>query len=247
MVAQASVSERLSLIEDRFSDSALGAILGVLFTIGIFSGIAYFQRSHVSDAPAEVEDLRAVTIPMDPPPPKITEEPVPVEEALPFAGLDIGASDSPVKIAVVPPDLQVLMPSSDLPPAAVIPVAQLYTNFKPKMDVSADFNRIFQQAEVDQKPAVLARPDPVVPPSVRGDAKTLRVLTLVLVDKKGAVADVRIIKSSGNQGFDTLITQSIRQEWLFSPAVRRGRNVRCLVEQTVTVVWGSGNSPFLIR
>lgn len=233
-------------MEDRWVDRALGGVLGVVFTAGLFFGIAYFQRTAPHEVPTDIEELRAINIPLDPPPPRIVEDRAPAEAAVPFSGIEIGASESPVKIAVVPPDLDALVPPSEAPPSAVIPVAQLYTNFRPKIDMSADFNRVFQQAEVDQKPAVLARPDPSVPKSVRGEATALRVVTLVLVDQKGAVKDVRILKTSGNQAFDTLIAQNIREEWLFSPAMKRGRNVRCLVEQTVSVFWKSG-TPFDAR
>jgi hypothetical protein len=30
-------------------------------------------------------------------------------------------------------------------------------------------------------------------------------------------------------------------EWVFSPAVKNGRNVRCLIEQGITVQWSAGS------
>jgi hypothetical protein len=163
--------------------------------------------------------------------------------ASPFAGLEIGASDSPVRIAVVPPDLTQLLPVNTSAPAARIEPAQLYTEFKPRTEIGGDFSRIFQQHEVDQRPTVVSRPKPFIPPVVRGNADTLRISVLILIDTRGAVVSTRVLQGSGNEHFDKIILHDIRHAWIFSPAMKKGHKVRCLVQQNVRVVW-EGGSPF---
>ncbi len=226
-------------------DEAMSVAAGLAFTGGLFLGIAHFERQGTPERPPEIADLRAVALPMEPPPPRIEEKPEPVAEtAVPFAGLEVGAEDSPVKIAVVPPDLESLMPHSDVPPTAAIQVARLYTEFKPQMELEADFSRVFQATEVDQRPTVLSRPNPFIPPNVRKKAKVLRVLLLITVETTGAVRNVRILNPSGNPRFDAIIADSVTHEWAFTPAVKKGHKVRCLLQQSVAVTWRSDGTPF---
>jgi hypothetical protein len=218
-------------------------VLGAGFTFGLFLSVAYFQAGEAPDPAPDIAELHAMSLPLETPPPRPVEtEPVQVATT-PFAGLEIGASDSPVRIAVVPPDLAALLPVSTSAPSARIEPAQLYSEFKPKTDIGADFSRIFQQHEVDQRPAVVSRPKPYVPPVVRGNAESLRISVLILIDTRGAVSSLRVLQGSGNKHFDEIILHDIRHSWIFSPAMKRGHKVRCLVQQNVRVVW-QGGSPF---
>ena len=147
----------------------------------------------------------------------------------------------PRGIAVVPPDLSVLLPVNTTAPAAKINPAQLYTEFKPRTELGGDLSRIFQQYEVDQRPAVVSRPKPYIPPVVRMGADSLRISVLILVDTRGAVSNVRVLQGSGNKHFDAIILRDIREAWVFSPAMKKGRKVRCLVQQNVRVEWSGGS------
>jgi len=53
---------------------------------------------------------------------------------------------------------------------------------------------------------------------------------------------VSLARSSDKPRFDELMSKKL-QEWKFFPAIKDGRKVRCLAEQTITVRWSSG-SPF---
>lgn len=222
---------------------ALSIALGAGVTLALFLGVAHFAGTEEPVEEADIADMRAMSIPLETPPPRPIETP-PVEvSASPFAGLDISAADSPVRIAVVPPDLSALMPVNTTAPAAKINPAQLYTEFKPRTEIGGDFSRIFQQYEVDQRPAVVSRPKPYVPAVVRNGAELLRISVLILVDTRGAVSNVRVLQGSGNEHFDAIILRDIREAWVFSPAMKKGRKVRCLVQQNVRVEWKAG-SPF---
>lgn len=218
-------------------------LLGAGATLALFLGVAHFAALDEPAPEADFADLRAMSLPMEAPPPRPTETPPVAVAATPFAGLEVGASDSSVRIAVVPPDLSQLLPVTTTAPAAKIEPAQLYTDFKPRADLEGDFSRIFQQHEVDQRPVVVSRPKPYIPPVVRGNAKTLRISVLILIDTRGAVGNVRVLEGSGNEHFDKILLYDISHSWIFSPAMKKGRKVRCLVQQNVRIVW-EGGSPF---
>jgi TonB family protein len=66
---------------------------------------------------------------------------------------------------------------------------------------------------------------------------------LIIVNTKGGVDNVRVIDSSGNPEFDAILIRDVRESWVFKPAAKKGRRVRCLLQQTVRVNWEAG-SPF---
>ena len=220
---------------------ALSIALGAGVTLALFLVVAHFGGVEEKTEEAEIVDMRAMSIPLEAPPPRPVETQQAVADASPFAGLDIAATDSPVRIAVVPPDLSALLPVNTTAPAAKIDPARLYTEFKPRTEIGGDFSRIFQQSEVDQRPAVVSRPKPYVPPVVRMGADSLRISVLILVDTRGAVSNVRVLQGSGNKHFDAIILRDIREAWVFSPAMKKGRKVRCLVQQNVRVEWSGGS------
>jgi hypothetical protein len=231
-----------SLRSRRLRQLSVSSLLGLGFTLVLFLSIAYFERIRPPAPAVEYDDLRAVSPPLEPPPPPRV---IPVETAAPIAatGLEATPSDSPVKIAVTPPDLDALLPPPDAAPPAQIEVGKLYSEFKPRIDVSGGDLRIYQTNEVDQLPQVLYRVDPVIPASVRGGVSSFRVVLMVLIDGTGAITSVRVAAPSGNPEYDAIVAQNVRLGWTFSAAVRRGKKVKCLLEQKVIVRWKSP-SPF---
>jgi TonB family protein len=217
----------------------LSLLLGAGFTFVIFLGMARFDRTEPAEPPADIMDLRAVSIQEPPPPPRETpREAVPVETTL--TGFDPAPSESPVQITITPPDLEALLPPPSLAPPAVIQTGRLYTDLRPKMELSTAADHIFQMAEVDQVPKVLNRVAPTIPSSVRKGAVTLRASLLFVVDASGEIRNVRLASSSGNPEFDAIILGNIK-EWTFSPAVRKGKKVRCLLQQAVIIQWSGGS------
>ena len=209
----------------------LGIVLGTGFTLALFLGIARFDRPILSAPPDEIVDLRAVSLPEPPPPPREQplREPVPLADL--FTGLEAAPSDSPVQIAVTPPELEALQ-TPPLAPPAVIQVGTLFANLQPKANLSAPGDHIFQMAEVDQLPQVLNRVMPHLPSALLEGIKTPRVTLLFVVDARGEVQNVRLIGSSGSPEVDEIVRQVIF-EWSFAPAVRKGVKVRCLLQQAM--------------
>jgi TonB family protein len=226
------------------SDDVLGVLMGLSFTFVLFLAIASFEDTSSVEPVAEIEDLRPMSIPMDAPPAKPVERPQEIASPVPLMGIEVAAADSPVKITVVAPDITELMPDVEIAPSAVIQTEQLYTNFKPQIDSGlGDNQRVYRQSEVDERPKVLSRPNPNVPKVVRGRATMLRISLLIVVDTKGSVESIRVLDSSGNEGFDEIIIGDVKKLWVFTPAAKKGRKVKCMLQQTVRVTWEAG-SPF---
>ncbi len=80
---------------------------------------------------------------------------------------------------------------------------------------------------------------------VRDDAPQLRVTLLLIIDSEGAVTSARVLTPSGNAKFDQIVIECVRDEWVFTPAVRKGKKVRCMVQQLVWYQWTNG-SPFTL-
>jgi TonB family protein len=228
--------------EGGFKRSALSLLLGTGVTLGLFLGIAYYERGAPATPPPDLDDLRVSVMPMSPPPVPVTpKEPVP--EFVPMQGFEYSPAESPVSIAVSPPDLTRLLPEdlSKAPPANAQINLRL-ADFKPQLNLQQDSQYVYQRSEVDQAPAVLERPNPQVSSRVRDNAPVLQVKLLVVIDANGVAGNIRLTKSSGNREFDQIMVEYIK-EWVFSPAMKGGRKVRCLVEQGITIQWRAG-SPF---
>lgn len=225
----------------RLADEALCLVLGAGLTLGLFLGVAHFENVKPVAQPPEIEDLRTASAVFEPPPPKVEEHPEQTEVVAPLTGLDIGASDSPVKLSVVPPDLDKIIPPTDLPPRATIQFGQLFSDLKPKSGPMGEFQRIYQQNEVDQPPAAVIKTIATVSRRIREDAEQLRVTLVLIVDTQGTVTNIRVLKSSGKPAFDSVIAQCVQDEWVFTPAIKRGRKVRCMVQQLIWYRWPEGS------
>jgi TonB family protein len=225
----------------RLADEALCLLLGSGLTLGLFIGVAHFEDVKAAAPPPDIEDLRAASAIFEAPPPKAEERPEQADVAAPLTGLEIGASDSPVKLSVVPPDLDKIIPPADLAPRATIQFGQLLPDLKPKTGPRGEFQRIYQQNEVDQAPAAVIKTIANISRRIREDAASLRVTLVLVVDTQGAVTNIRVLKTSGNAAFDSIVLQCVRDEWVFSPAIKKGRKVRCMVQQLVWYKWPEGS------
>jgi TonB family protein len=215
--------------------------LGLVFTAALFFGVAHFEGPAADDAEPDLATLRVLSVPPETPPPRPVETLPVVAAPQPVTGLDLAASASATRIAVVPPDLSQLVPPGPAAPAAKIEPARLYSEFKPNTAIDADFSRIYQVDQVDQRPLAVSRTKPNIPPVVRGTAESLRVFVTVLIDARGAVSTVRVLESSGNKYFDQIIVRDIKESWVFSPAAKAGKKVRCMITQNVRVNWAAAS------
>jgi outer membrane biosynthesis protein TonB len=223
----------------RFAAAITSLLAGLGATFALFHTMAGVEHVNQAEPEPVIEDLRIVSMPTEPPPP-----PRPVEHA-PAVDGPSGLSDiqvapsanSPVRVNVVPPDLADILPRIEGPPPARIETAMVFTELKPRTELAVDSRHIYQQHEVDQPPRVLYRANPWIPPVVRNRADKLQITLILILDTRGVVTSVRTLKPSGNPYFDNLMIDSVKTGWGFSPAVKNSRNVRCMIQQTITVKW----------
>jgi hypothetical protein len=240
----------VSIFEVRSARRAAGEetaslLAGAAFTLGLLLAMANVGDLGATQPALEIEDLRIVSMPLEPPPPPpMLEEVRPVpEEMVPFTGIEIGASDSPVSIAVMPQDLEMFFPPTTQF-GARIQAGVLHTEFRPKVEADFDANYVYQDTDVDQRPRAVVRTVPPIPPDVANSAPALRVVLLLLIGVNGKAESARVLESSGNAKFDSIVANTVQREWLFSPAIRRGKKVRVLAQQAFRVTYGGGGSPF---
>ena len=216
-----------------------GPLLGAGFTLFLFLGLAWLKHnSPEPPAQADFFDLPAVAAPIDAPPP--LPDLAPSESATPsaeVAGFEAGDTSSPVKVTVSPPEISQLLPIHTTAPSLKILNRVLPANLKPRMDVSSELQRIYQQSEVDQRPKILSESNPFIPPVVRRGASTLRVTLLFVIDTNGMVESIRIVESSGNAPFDDIVADCVKSKWVFSPAIRHSKRVKCMVQRAIIVNW----------
>ena len=215
-----------------------GPLLGAGFTLLLFLGLAWLKSNGPDIPQAELIDLPSVAMPMEVPPP--LPELAPPDTAAPvteIAAFESGDTSSPVKVTVAPPEISALLPIHTAAPSLKVINRILPANLKPRMDVSTELQRIYQQSEVDQRPKILSESNPFIPPVVRRGASTLRVTLLFVIDATGTVESVRIVESSGNAPFDEIVADCVKFKWVFSPAIRRSKRVKCMVQRAIIVNW----------
>ncbi len=211
--------------------------LGGLACAGLILGALSLSRTPGGgEPPPEIHVARQAVFPLDVPPPPSAPTPL---VAVPFASpiqLEIAGSSSPVRLRV--PEVPLL--TADAPPPVARPsvVARFdlaRSAVRPvQEDPELEQRRVFSRTDVDQRPMVLQRVNPVINYVKVRNMATPRVTMLLVVNIDGSVGEVRLVDSSQDREFDETIIAMIR-EWRFSPAVRKGRKVRCWVEQAVTV------------
>jgi protein TonB len=220
--------------------------LGGLACAGLILIVLAFLRAPREAGPAtEISTARLATLPFDEPPP-----PPPREQAPPEPGPIVG----PMRLEITPeaasavhlqvPDFPLL--DTEMPPPARAVVAARFDLAKsvarPVAESDLPARQVFSRNEVDQRPMVVSRATPRLSDQKVKQMATPRVGLLLVVNTDGSVGDVRVMRSSGEEDFDQTMVDSVR-EWKFSPAIRKGRKVRCWVEQMVNVKLSAGN-PF---
>jgi len=164
-----------------------------------------------------------------------------VPDATPIAGFELSRSDSPIAIAVSPPDLSALLPEDMSKAPPVTGQFSLRPEFKPRTMIAADPMHVYQRSELDQPIRVIERgPDPSVPNHIRGTSRALRVMFSAVVEPSGGLGHIRIMKTSGKPEFDQLMIEWINQ-WVMSPPMKGGKRVRCLFNEELTVNWSGGS------
>ncbi|HWA84703.1 MAG TPA: energy transducer TonB [Opitutus sp.] len=210
-----------------FSRQLLSLGIGLAVSWLIFFGLSRVQYREAAAPPPPVEDLRAVELPFEPPPP-----PVRPKEAPPIAMSNLivlapQRSDSPVKLPSVP-----ILPET-VPPVMGVPKIDFkLKDFKPA-EINSEFEtrHVFEAREVDQICVALVKVRPEITRLMLHAAKHQRVIFICVVNRDGSVEGIRVVESSGSRDLDDASSEALRN-WKFSPALRHGHAVRQWVQQS---------------
>jgi protein TonB len=208
----------------------------------IFLGIAHSRRLGLDKPAPAMDDILSISLPSTPPPPPPTEQRY--EESGPAPNsvqLDTSPSNSSVRVEAVPVVVD--------PVAAPVirAVAVIPTDFSPHLlrsDLEFDSSHIWETTQVDQKPVVLWRKVPDIPGSLYRSIKDPRITLLFVVNADGTVENLHV-EHPVEPTFDRLVTDAIK-EWQFSPAIKKGRKVRCWLQQEIYVKSAQSN-PFEVN
>jgi periplasmic protein TonB len=220
--------------------------LGGLVCAGLILIVLAFLRAPQETGPAaEVYTARLVTLPFDEPPPPPREQAP--QEPGPIVGpirLEI-APEAVSAVHILVPNLPLSDTEMPPPPARAVVAARFdiaKSVARPVDSGDLTATRIFSRNEVDQPPLVVYRVTPKLSDRKVSKMATPRVGLLLVVNTDGSVGDVRVMRGSGDEDFDQIMIETIR-EWRFSPAILKGHKVRCWAEEMITVKL-SGATPF---
>lgn len=230
------------------SRRALHAGAGLLATAVIFGVLALVRQEPELAPAAPPESLRRAAPPPQPPPvPPRSESqqaaenpgaivfPSPIRSAIPLAP---ETSDSIITVrAVAPQQTEVvrpdITPQFDFAPGAFQPGSASREN---------DPDRVFHSSEVDQPPVAQSQKLPRIGRQLFDETPRPRANLLYIVNARGFVEKVWVLRTSGNAEFDARLSAAVA-EWVFRPALKGGRSVRCMIQQELVVRF-SGGSPF---
>ncbi len=233
-------SQTLQLVPASERSLRIWSIAGGLAAAAlILAGIGAVQKRASGPAPAPIEELSEVVLPLETPPPRPrTEEPTPVltTNLLP---VEAERTDSSVKLPVVPiiPDtvpVVTAVPRLDLPAAA----------FKPAGSTPEFEQRhIFSRSEVDQRAVAILRVSPFLNPAMMRGVTRLQAGFILVVNQDGSVENVHLVQSTGREMLDKACLEALRQ-WEFSPGIRKGKKVRQWANQAFLLTNEGGGSSF---
>jgi len=237
--AATSLDSRLQVRSTAPAWRAFNLAAGVAASSVIFFGIAHSRRLGLERPAPPMDDILSIALPSTPPPPPPTEQRYQESGPAPNAiALETSPANSSVRIEAVP---VVLDPST----APVIrAVAVIPTDFSPHVlrnDLDMDSSHIWETTQVDQKPVVLWRKVPDIPGSLYRSIKDPRITLIFVVNTDGSVENLHVERPVETT-FDELVTDAVKQ-WQFTPAIKKGRKVRCWLQQEIYVKSAQGN-PF---
>jgi periplasmic protein TonB len=206
---------------------------------------------HGQPAPAPAAEAPRVYQDLQPPAPEpvapaaVAVAPAAVAHAAPkptAAGKKPGvtaAAPEPVAAPVAAPEPAPLLVAT--PPPVVAAAA---TAAPPPAPVQAEvmpLGQIFELSQVDTRPSVTNRFDPVLPARLGGGATPVVVIVRVLVSPGGRAVESSSVKNPTNDaGVGAAAAATVRQ-WGFAPARKKGQPVSCWINVGVVFKAAAGN------
>jgi protein TonB len=204
------------------------------------------ERVHGTPAPAPApiapprvyEDLQ----PLAPEPPApaapVVAPPPAITRATPKPSATKKPAVTPAVVPVAAPEPAPLLVATP-PPVVAAPAAAA----RPPASVQAEsvpLGQIFEAPQVDVRPSVTNRFDPVLPARMAGTTPMV-VIVRVLVSASGRAVESSPVKNPSNDaGLGATAAATVRQ-WAFAPARKKGQPVSCWVNVGVVFKAASGN------
>jgi protein TonB len=204
---------------------------GAAVSLAIFFGIAQARRIGAVRPPPSLDDIVSVTMPLTAPPPPPPEERFREEAAAPASvQLDPAPANSPIRVEAVPIALETLA-APVIRAVRVIP--REFTPHLNSGNLEFDSSHIWEKTQVDQKPVVIYRKYPDISGSLYKSIKDPRITVMFVVNADGSVENLHV-EHAVDPTFDQLVTDAIK-EWQFTPAIKKGRKVRCWLQEEVII------------
>jgi len=213
-------------------DLIIALIVSILLHGGAaLSGLLFKKKEAV------VVVAETPTIALDLPPPPEPEEPEVIEDA---------SADKPADVADLAPPMQNDVPSAVIdspfvqqiqappPPGLNRPSGSIVipTNTRPAVASGKGLGKIFDLAQLDNKPEARVRIKPVYPFEMRRSGLKGEVVVGFIVDSTGEVRDPYVVRSS-NPGFEEAALQAVLK-WKFKPGKKGGVAVNTRVAQPLS-------------
>ena len=200
--------------------------------------LVYMQK----EVPPEAVKQEKAKWPRDPPSetvsmPQQTTERAPVKRPLKHSSRPVNRKLSPITRQKPVPVKKAKVPEPTAQPSeahaeAVKPLDALREEEVKREQMPLAPDRVFDVEEVDDIPAVLYRKRPRYPRRARRLGITGRVEVRFLVNSKGAVEKIEIVKAKPHGIFEKSVENALKR-WRFRPGVRSGHKVSTWMKTTI--------------
>lgn len=212
---------------------------GLATTATIFALLAWSTGEPDEEESVNFDEVHAVSLLDLPPPPKseeLPEQPPAAVNPLLLLAEERTGSDFRLPAAPIVPKF--------------VPQATGRIQFDFSMDAmkpslagpEVEPRHVFERSEVDELPRAILKKSPRLTTTMTKDLKARSLRFLFIVDVDGSPEQVRLLSSTGDEIVDSLCLQAMNA-WRFTPAIRKGKKVRCWVEQGFNLR-ASTRSPF---
>ena len=142
-------------------------------------------------------------------------------------------------VAAVPEPAPLLVSSPS--PVTQAPVEAAPAPPTPVRAEAVPLGKLFEISQVDERPQVTSRFEPVLPARLAGAPQPVVVIVRVLVSPTGRAAEASSLRNPTNDdGLAAAAVATVRQ-WTFAPARKKGQPVSCWYNVGVAFRQGSGN------
>jgi periplasmic protein TonB len=146
--------------------------------------------------------------------------------AVPGTGPVAAPEPAPLLVATPPP--VVAAPTAAAPPPASVQAE------------AVPLGQIFEVSQVELRPSVTTRFDPVLPARIGGTTPVV-VIVRVLVSASGRAVESSPVKNPSNDAGLGASAAAIVRQWAFAPARKKGQPVSCWLNVGVVFKAASGN------